>query len=206
VPAVLTPRRIRLIGKPLVFTAALLPLASLIGGAAGVAGLRLGANPIETIQDTTGIWTLRLLLLTLAMTPLRLALGQAWPLQFRRMLGLFAFTYAVLHFANYLLLDRTLNFGEIIPDIVKRPYITIGFSALVLLVPLAVTSTAGWRRRLGARWVRLHRLVYLVAVLGCWHFWWQVKKDLTEPAVYAAILAVLLAVRLWRARRENRGQ
>jgi sulfoxide reductase heme-binding subunit YedZ len=182
-----------------VFTAALLPLAGLVAGAAGVEAFRLGVNPVETIQDTTGIWALRLLLLTLAMTPLRLVTGQAWPLQFRRMLGLFAFAYAALHFTNYLLLDRTLDFAEIIPDIAKRPYITIGFSALVLLVPLAVTSTAGWRRRLGPRWPKLHRLVYLITILACWHFWWQVKKDVTEPLVYCAILATLLAMR-WRRR------
>lgn len=193
-----TQRQVRLIGKPVVFTAALLPLAGLIAGAAGITAFSLGANPVETIQDTTGIWALRFLLLTLAMTPLRLALGAAWPLQFRRMLGLFAFTYAGLHFSNYLLLDRTLDFSEIVPDILKRPYITIGFTALLLLMPLAFTSTQEARRRLGARWQKLHRLVYLVAILGCWHFWWQVKKDVTEPAVYAAILAALLAVRLWR--------
>ncbi|GMW06030.1 MAG: protein-methionine-sulfoxide reductase heme-binding subunit MsrQ [Gammaproteobacteria bacterium] len=200
----LTQRRIRLVGKPLAFALALLPLSALLAGAAGVRQFSLGANPVEHIQDTTGIWALRFLLLTLAMTPLRLATGQPWPLQFRRMLGLFAFSYAALHFANYLLLDRTLNFAEIIPDITKRPYITIGFTALVLLVPLAVTSTAGWRRRLGAHWLRLHRLVYLIAALACWHFWWQVKKDITEPLVYAALLAALLGVRAWRERAHQR--
>lgn len=195
-----TLRQIRLIGKPVVFAAALLPLLGLVAGAAGVRGFRLGANPVETIQDTTGIWALRFLLLTLAMTPLRWATGQAWPLQFRRMLGLFAFTYAALHFTNYLVLDRALDFGEILPDIVKRPYITIGFTALMMLIPLAVTSTAGWRRRLARRWVALHRLVYLIAILACWHFWWQVKKDITEPLVYCLILAVLLGFRVWRGR------
>jgi sulfoxide reductase heme-binding subunit YedZ len=196
-----TLRQVRLVGKPLVFTAALLPLAGLLAGAAGVRAFRLGANPVETIQDTTGLWALRFLLLTLAMTPLRRLTGQAWPLQFRRMLGLFAFAYAALHFANYLLLDRTLNFSEIVPDVLKRPFITIGFAALLLLVPLAVTSTAGWRRRLGARWIALHRAVYPIAILVCWHFWWQVKKDVTEPLVYAAILAVVLALRYRRATR-----
>lgn len=194
-----TLRQVRLVGKPVVFTAALLPLAALVAGAAGVAQFRLGVNPVETIQDTTGIWALRFLLLTLAMTPLRLAIGQAWPLHFRRMLGLFAFAYAALHFSNYLLLDRTLNLGEIIPDVARRPFITIGFINLLLLVPLAVTSTAGWRRRLGPRWLKLHRLVYVIAILACWHFWWQVKKDITEPLVYASILAGLLGVRAWRA-------
>ncbi len=196
----LTLRQIRLYVKPVVFVAALLPLFGLVAGAAGVREFHLGANPVETIQDTTGIWTLRFLMLTLAMTPLRWATGQAWPVHFRRMLGLFAFTYASLHFSNYLLLDRALNFREIIPDIAKRPYITIGFTALMLLIPLAVTSTAGWRRRLGRRWLVLHRLVYLIAILGCWHFWWQVKKDITEPLVYCLILAALLGVRLWRSR------
>jgi sulfoxide reductase heme-binding subunit YedZ len=196
-----TLRQVRLYWKPVVFTAALLPLLGLVAGAAGIRAFRLGANPVETIQDTTGIWALRFLLLTLAMTPLRWATGQAWPLQFRRMLGLFAFTYAALHFTNYLLLDRALDFGEILPDVVKRPYITIGFTALMLLIPLAVTSTAGWRRRLARRWLVLHRLVYVIAILACWHFWWQVKKDITEPLVYCLILATLLGTRVWRARR-----
>jgi sulfoxide reductase heme-binding subunit YedZ len=195
-----TVRQIRLFWKPLVFCAALLPLAGLVAGAAGVPAFRLGANPVETIQDTTGIWALRFLLITLAVTPLRRATGQAWLLQFRRMLGLFAFSYAVLHFTNYLLLDRALDFGEIAGDLTKRPYIVIGATALTLLVPLAVTSTAGWRRRLGPRWAKLHRLIYPITVLVCWHFWWQVKKDVTEPLVYAGILAALLGARAWKAR------
>jgi len=198
-----TLRQIRLFGKPVVFAAALFPLLALVAGAVGVKGFRLGANPVETIQHTTGIWALRFLLVTLSMTPLRWATGQAWPLQFRRMLGLFAFTYAALHFTNYLLLDRALDFHEILPDIVKRPYITIGFSALLMLIPLAVTSTAGWRRRLARRWQKLHRLIYVIAILACWHFWWQVKKDITEPLIYCLILAVLLGIRVWRSRRQS---
>lgn len=198
-----TVRQIRLLWKPAVFAAALLPLLGLAAGIAGVRAFRLGANPVETIQNTTGIWALRFLLITLSVTPLRWVTGQAWPLQFRRMLGLFAFTYAVLHFSNYLLLDRALDFGEILPDIAKRPYITIGFTALMLLIPLAVTSTSGWRRRLARRWQKLHRLVYVIAILACWHFWWQVKKDITEPLVYCLILAVLLGARLWHARRQR---
>jgi sulfoxide reductase heme-binding subunit YedZ len=212
-----TVRQIRLLWKPAVFAAALLPLLGLAAGVAleanpdlapnmpGVKGLELGANPVETIQDTTGIWALRFLLITLALTPLRWFTGQAWLVQFRRMLGLFAFTYALLHFSNYLLLDRALDFSEIVPDIAKRPYITLGFTALLLLVPLAVTSTAGWRRRLGARWEKLHRLIYVIAILACWHFWWQVKEDITEPLVYCLILAALFGVRLWRARRRATG-
>jgi sulfoxide reductase heme-binding subunit YedZ len=199
-----TLKQIRRYWKPLVFAAALLPLAGLAAGAAGVPAFRLGANPVETIQDTTGIWALRFVLITLCITPLRWITGQAWPLQFRRMLGLFAFAYAALHFTNYLLLDRSLDFGEIVPDVVKRPFITIGFIALLALVPLAITSTAGWRRRLGPRWQRLHRLIYPVGVLACWHFWWQVKKDVTEPLVYCAILAALLGMRLWRRWRRKR--
>jgi sulfoxide reductase heme-binding subunit YedZ len=199
-----TLRQVRLVVKPAVFAAALLPLAGLVAGASGVAAFDLGANPVETIQDTTGEWALRLLLLTLAVTPLRHALGQPWPLQLRRMLGLFAFAYAALHFTNYLLLDRALDWSEIAGDLTKRPFIIVGASALLLLVPLAVTSTAGWRRRLGPRWVTLHRLVYPVAVLACWHFWWQVKKDVTEPMVYCGILAVLLGVRVWKSRQSAR--
>ncbi len=193
-------RQIRFILKPAVFAASLLPLAALAAGALGLPGYSLGANPVEMIQDTTGIWALRFLLITLCMTPLRRALGKPWPLAFRRMLGLFAFTYAAIHFSNYLLLDRALDSNEIIGDLTGRPYIIIGFSALVLLTTLAVTSTAGWRRRLGPRWQQLHRAVYVAGILICWHFWWQVKKDVTEPLVYCAILAALLGIRAWHSR------
>ena len=198
-----TLRQVRLIGKPFVFSAALAPFAWLAAGVFGLFGVDLGANPVETIQDTAGIWALRFLLLTLAMTPLRHLLRQAWPLQFRRMLGLFAFTYAALHFANYLAFDRAFDFSEIIPDLTKRPFIIVGATALLLLIPLAVTSTAGWRRRLGPRWLTLHKLVYPLTILVCWHFWWQVKKDVTEPLIYCLILATLLGYRLWRSRRER---
>jgi methionine sulfoxide reductase heme-binding subunit len=198
-----TLRQVRLIGKPVVFAAALGPLAWLAAGVFGLFGVDLGANPVETIQDTAGIWALRFLLLTLAMTPLRHLLGEAWPLQFRRMLGLFAFTYAALHFGNYLAFDRAFDFSEIIPDLTKRPFIIVGATALLLLIPLAVTSTAGWRRRLGPRWLTLHKLVYPLTILVCWHFWWQVKKDVTEPLIYCLLLATLLGYRLWRSRRER---
>lgn len=203
--AFLTLRRIRRYIKPPVFVAATLPMLWLLAGVFGVAGVWLGANPVKTIQHTTGIWALRFLMITLLCTPLRWVTGQAWPIHFRRMMGLYAFTYASLHFLNYLLLDRALDFGEIVTDIAKRPYITIGFAALLLLIPLAATSTAGWRRRLGARWQTLHRAVYAIAILGCWHFYWQVKRDVREPLVYCSILAVLLGYRLWRARL-NRAQ
>jgi sulfoxide reductase heme-binding subunit YedZ len=196
-----TVKQIRRVGKPLVFVAASLPLLWLAAGAFGFGGADLGADPIETLQDELGIWGLRLLLLTLAVTPFQRLIGQAWPLQFRRMLGLFAFTYCALHFLNYLVLDQGLYLPEIIEDVTQRLFITVGFAALLLLLPLAVTSTAGWRRRLGKRWNRLHQLIYPLAILACWHFWWQAKKDITEPAIYAAILATLLGARLWHQRR-----
>ena len=180
-------------GKPLVFLLCLLPLA-LLGWR--IAAGRLGANPVEAVLHFTGAWGLRLLLVTLAVTPLRRLTGRGWLLRFRRMLGLFAFFYVVLHVAVYLVLDRGLAWEEIVTDLSKRPYIMVGFAAFVLLVPLAVTSTRGWVRRLGRRWQLLHRSVYLIAVLGVLHFLWLVKADLREPLIYAAVLAVLLAARV----------
>ncbi len=198
-----TTRQIRFVLKPLVFAACLAPLGFIALRIAGI-GPSLGPNPVEVLQDEFGEWALRLLLATLAITPLRLALGKPWPLRFRRMLGLFAFTYAALHFSNYLVLDQEFDWPVILEDILDRPFITVGFSALLILLPLAVTSTQGWQRRLGARWGSLHRLIYLAAILVCWHFWWQVKKDVTEPAIYAGILALLLGIRLWRGVKQRR--
>lgn len=192
-----TQRQIRTIGKPAVFLLASLPLFWLVARIAGY-GESLGANPIETLQDELGGWGLRFILITLAVTPLRHLLGWPWLTQFRRMLGLFAFTYCGLHFLNYALLDQSLEWGAIVEDVIERPFITVGFAAVLLMTPLAITSTAGWRRRLGRRWQTLHYLVYPIAIMGCWHFWWQVKKDLREPLIYAGILAVLLGYRLWR--------
>ena len=194
-------KQIRLIGKPVVFIAASLPLAWLAAGLFGIGGASLGVDPIETLQDELGEWGLRFLLLTLAITPLQKIVGKPWPLLFRRMLGLFAFTYCTLHFANYLVLDQGLYLPEIIEDIIKRPFITVGLAAVLLMTPLAITSTYGWQRRLGKRWVTLHRLIYPIAILAVWHFWWQVKKDLTEPLIYAGLLAALLGFRVWRQRR-----
>lgn len=191
-------RQIRFVYKPIVFALCLVPVSWLTARAVQIGSLSLGPNPIEDIQDEMGIWGLRFILATLAMTPLRHALGKPWPLQFRRMLGLFAFFYISLHFLNYLILDQSLTLSAIFEDIIERPFITIGFASLVLMVPLAITSTAGWRRRLGQRWTRLHKLVYITAIGGCWHFYWQVKKDITEPMIYIGILAGLLGVRLWR--------
>ncbi len=184
-------------GKPLVFALCLVPLALLVWQ---VATNTLGPNAVEAVLHRTGDWALRLLLVTLAVTPVRRLTGLGWLLRFRRMLGLFAFFYVVLHLAVYLVLDRALVWDEIVTDLAKRPYIMVGFAAFVLLVPLAVTSTRGWVRRLGRRWQLLHRSVYLIAVLGVLHFLWLVKADLLEPLIYAAILAVLLAFRMPLAR------
>lgn len=197
-----TLRQVRRVGKPLVFTLCCLPLAGLALQTAGLAG-GLGANPVETFQDTLGTWGIRLLLVTLAVSPLAWALGQPWPLQFRRMLGLFAFFYAALHFLNWLALDQAFDWPVIVEDLIERPFIAFGAAALALLVPLAITSTAGWRRRLGSRWHRLHRLVYVAAGLACVHFWWQAKQNFTEPAVCAAAAVLLLGARAARARRQR---
>ena len=191
--------------KPALFVLCALPLAWLLARAAGIAGAGLGANPVDEIMDRLGDWGLRLLLATLCITPLAVALRKPWLVGLRRMLGLFAFTYLSLHFLNWLVLDQWLDLDAIAADIVKRPYITLGFAAYAMLVPLAVTSTAGWMRRLGRRWHRLHRLVYLAAILGCTHFWWQVKADWREPAVYAASLVLLLGWRIRRARQRPAG-
>ncbi len=187
--------------KPLLFVACSLPLAWLAARAFGVAGLGLGANPVSELIHQLGLWGLRLLLVTLCVSPLAVTLRKPRLLKLRRMLGLFAFTYLLLHFLAWLVLDQTLRPAAIAADLVKRPYITVGFTALLLLVPLAVTSTDRWMRRLGRRWHALHRLIYPAAVLGCWHFWWQVKADWREPLVYAVALSGLLAWRWRRARR-----
>ena len=164
----------------------------------------LGADPVAEIEHFLGLWALRLLMLTLAITPLRQLTGQAVLVRFRRMLGLWTFAYATLHFSAYLILDLRGYWATIFEEIAKRPYITVGFTAWLLLLPLAVTSTTGWIRRLGRNWVRLHKLVYAIGVLAVLHFWWLVKSDIREPALYAAILAVLLgwrAMKAWRTRR-----
>jgi len=183
-----------------VFLLALVPLVKL--GVRGYFDL-LGANPIEKITRTTGYWTLVMLMITLAATPLRRILGWAWLIRLRRMLGLFAFFYGTLHFLTYVVLDQFFDWPSIVKDIVKRPYITVGFPSFLLMIPLALTSTDRITRWLGGkRWRMLHRLVYLIAVGGVVHFWWLVKKDITELATFAAVLAILLGVRLfYRLRR-----
>jgi sulfoxide reductase heme-binding subunit YedZ len=187
--------------KPLTALLCSLPLTWLLARAFGIAGLGLGANPIDELMDRLGEWGLRLLLTTLAVTPLAVMLRRPWIMGLRRMLGLYAFTYLSLHFLNWLVLDQWFDVHAIAADIAERPYITVGFAAFSMLVPLAVTSTNGWMRRLRRNWLRLHRLVYPAAILGCTHFWWQVKADWREPAVYAAVLALLLGWRVRRARR-----
>ena len=191
----------RWVAKPLVFVACLVPAARLIAGAFGTFGVSLGADPVKVMLHTCGGWALKFLLLTLCMTPLRDITHSVFWLRFRRMLGLFAFFYAALHFTVYLVLDQAGKLGALWQDIVKRPYITIGMAALLMLVPLAATSTAKMQRRLGRRWLKLHRLIYVIAILGVWHFWWQVKRDIREPLIYACILATLLVYRVYKQRR-----
>ena len=195
-------QRYRYLYKPLVFVAGLAPLAWMICGALQLFGASLGADPVKKLEHECGKTALNFLLLTLSVTPLRTLTGLPQLLRLRRMLGLFAFFYAVVHFTVYLVLDLELNLALVGADIVKRPYITIGFTALLLLVPLALTSTNGMMRRLGRRWQSLHRLIYLIAALAVWHFYWQVKRDVREPLLYMGILALLFAYRLvrWRAR------
>jgi methionine sulfoxide reductase heme-binding subunit len=163
----------------------------------GVDRWSLGANPIEVITRSTGKWTLTFLLLALSITPLRKLLGQPWLIRFRRMLGLFAFFYGTLHFMTYIWLDKFFDVHEMITDIAKRKFITVGFTAFVLMIPLALTSTTGWIRRLGGqRWHRLHQLIYVSAVLGVVHFIWLVKADLRLPIYYGTVLTVLLLYRI----------
>ena len=178
--------------KPLVFLACLIPFALLVWG---VLTGDLGANPLDRVTDVTGQWGLRLLFVTLAITPLRRLTGWTWLQRFRRPLGLFAFFYVTLHFATWVGLDQELLWANIVADIAKRPFVTVGFAAWLLLVPLALTSTRGMMRRLGRHWQRLHRVVYVVGVLAVLHYIWLVKADLLEPLIYAGILLLLLALR-----------
>ena len=175
-----------------------MPLLWWTCAAFGLFGLSLGADPVKKLEHECGKTALNLLMITLSVTPVRSLTGLPQLLRLRRMLGLFAFFYAVVHFTIYLVLDLELNFRLLGADIAKRPYITIGFTALVLLLPLALTSTNGMMRRLGARWQRLHRLIYPIAALAVWHFYWQVKRDVREPLLYLGILALLLGYRLLR--------
>ena len=192
---------IRRVYKPIVFVLCLVPLLHLVAGAFGL--VSLGADPVARVLHELGEWGLRFLVITLAVTPVRLILGQPWLGQFRRMLGLYGFTYVLLHFLTWLILDQGMYWPGILEDIGKRPFITIGFAALLLMTPLAVTSTNKMMRRLGKRWQKLHRLIYVIVPLGVWHFWWLVKKDITEPLIYAAITAFLLGYRIRQHRKRK---
>lgn len=211
-------RWIRWVLKPIVFAAGLVPLSLLIWRALSDG---LGANPLAEITHETGDWILRFMVITLAITPVRRLIGWNGLIRFRRMMGLYTFFYATLHFLIYVIADRFTGLAfldgivawstarelvaSVLDDIYKRPYITVGFIGLVAMIPLAVTSTAGWIRRLGGRnWQRLHRLIYLTAIAGVVHYWWLVKADVFEPAVYAGIVAVLLGFRVVTALKRSR--
>ena len=201
-----TIEQVRRIWKPLVFLVCLIPAALVVGDAFELTGT-LGANPVEEILDRFGNWALRFIMITLAVTPLRRLTGWNWLARFRRMFGLFTFFYVLMHFLTWLILDQGALLSAILEDIVKRPFITIGFVALLLLIALAATSTDGMRRRLGRRWQMLHNATYVVGILGVWHYWWQVKQDITEPLIYAVILFALLGSRItwnWVHKRRRR--
>jgi len=200
-PLTPTDTQVRLVIKPLLFFVCLAPFLALV---IGVFNNALGTNPVETLTHETGDWTLRFLLVTLAITPLRRLSGANWVIRLRRMFGLYAFFYACLHFLTYIWFDHYFDWAEIAADIPKRPFITVGFTAFVLLIPLAATSTNAMMRRLKKNWIKLHKLVYIIAVLGILHFLWLVKADIFEPMAYAAILLVLLGYRAYEQRRKGR--
>jgi sulfoxide reductase heme-binding subunit YedZ len=183
--------------KPFVFLLCLVPFGLLVWGALTA---NLGANPVERITHTTGDWILRFLLITLSITPLRVLTGWNWLIRFRRMMGLFAFFYGILHLTIYCLSIQAFNWAAIAKDITERPYITVGFLSFVLMIPLAITSTKKWITRLGGkRWQQLHRLIYVSAIGGVLHYLWLVKLDITNPVRYGIVLAVLLLFRVWTA-------
>jgi sulfoxide reductase heme-binding subunit YedZ len=189
--------------KILLFAVCLIPLAWL---ARRAWNQDLTANPIEYITHFTGDWIIRFIVATLAITPLRKLLNRPGLIRYRRMIGLFAFFYAGLHFLTYLCVDKFFDFPAIAKDIAKRPYITVGFTGFVCLIPLAVTSTAGWIRRMGGKqWQRLHRLIYVTAVAGVIHYYWLVKSDIRLPALYGVLVAVLLGYRAgaWNPRKSQ---
>jgi sulfoxide reductase heme-binding subunit YedZ len=189
---------VRRAAKIVLFLTALVPVALLVRGA--LTG-NLGVNPAETIQLQTGRWALKFLFISLAVTPIRRVTGWNVLIQFRRMLGLFAFFYATLHFASYFAFDLNFAIDTMVTDVLKRPFIALGFTAFLLLIPLAVTSTRGWIRRLGKKWTQLHRLVYVAAILATIHFAWKVKVFTGDPVRYAAVLVVLLGFRVvWQFR------
>jgi sulfoxide reductase heme-binding subunit YedZ len=190
-------RRSLAVTKVLLASLCLLPLALLAARAFGLGAMSLGANPVQEVLHTLGKTGLNLLLITLAVSPARRLTGISWLVSLRRMLGLFSFFYLVLHLLTYAALDQRLNWASLLVDVTKRPYITVGMLAIVLMIPLAVTSTQKMQRRLGRRWKKLHRLIYLIAPLGVAHFWWQSKADIYEPLLYACALGALLGYRAW---------
>ena len=192
----LSSRTARKLLKPPVFLICSLPFFLIFTDAFELTG-NLGANPIEEIQDRLGNWGLRFLLLTLMISPLRHITGQIWLILFRRMLGLFTFFYILMHFFTWLILEQSLYIPAITEDIITRPFITIGFLALLILLLLTITSTNKMQRKLQKKWHKIHRLVYSASILAVWHYWWQVKKDITEPLIYVVILSILLSYRIW---------
>jgi sulfoxide reductase heme-binding subunit YedZ len=193
-PAKARPKPVWIVSKTVVWLLCLSPVCWLVWGAFHDG---LGANPVEFITHKTGDWTLRLVLITLAITPLRRLLKQPLLVRFRRLTGLFAFFYGCLHFTTWFWLDKSLNFAEMWKDVEKRPFITVGFLAFVAMIPLAVTSTSGWIRRLGGRnWQRLHKLIYLTAAAAVVHYYWLVKSDVRLPVMYGVIFVVLMGLRL----------
>lgn len=203
--AVRTPGSIVAI-KAVIWVACLAPFAWIVVRGFGLGGTSLGANPVETVLLTMGKTGLNILLVTLAVTPARIITGVNALTRLRRLLGLFSFFYIALHFLTYALLDLRLEWGTLFVDITERPYITVGMLALAAMLPLAVTSTAGMQRRLGRRWRALHRLIYPIGILGVVHFLWQVKIDVREPLIYAAVLCALLGYRLVRALKRRRAR
>ncbi|MGH8193697.1 MAG: sulfite oxidase heme-binding subunit YedZ [Woeseiaceae bacterium] len=195
--------QIRYLWKPLAFALCLTPAVLVVTDAFGITG-GLGVNAVEDIQDRFGNWAIRFIMITLAVTPLRQLSGWSWLVRFRRMLGLFAFFYVLMHFLTWLILDQGLLLSAIAEDIFERPFITAGFAAFLLLIAMAATSTNAIRRRMGKRWQQLHNSIYVAATLAVVHYWWNVKLDTREPAVYATILAVLLGYRLRRYLQKNR--
>ncbi len=198
-----TLQQVRLIWKPIIFLLCLVPATLVVTDAFGLTG-SLGANPVEAILDRFGNWGLRFIMITLAITPLRRITGWNWLSRFRRMFGLFTFFYILMHFTSWFVLDRDMMLSEVIEDLTKRPFILFGFTAFLILAALAATSFTAIRRRMGRRWQILHNAVYAAGILGVWHYWWQVKKDITEPLIYAAILTTLLGLRvLWRYKKRR---
>ncbi len=189
--------------KALVAVASLTPLIWLFLRAAGIGGATLGANPVEQVLHTLGKTALNMLLITLAVTPARQLTGQNWLIRLRRMLGLFCFFYAVLHLLVYVTLDQGMDWEMLLVDLTRRPYITVGFLAVVLMLPLAITSTSRMQRRLGKHWLKLHRLIYPIAILAVVHYFWQTKLDVREPIIYAVVLGALLLYRVIRWQRRQ---